>query len=179
MEYRPPNTLLARKLNYWAVAVSIVVLALVVLMRSYKITTDIDFSFLPAVYSMINVLVAATLLYALYAIKQKQIETHKKAMSTAVVLSGLFLVLYVIYHFTSETISYCGEGSIRTVYFIILITHIILAAAILPFILFTYIRGYTWQVAKHRKMAKWVFPLWLYVAISGPVVYLMLLPCMT
>ncbi|MBT8220576.1 MAG: DUF420 domain-containing protein [Bacteroidia bacterium] len=177
-QQRPANLILARKLNYWAVGISIIVLALVGAMRRFKVVTEIDFGFLPAVYSGINILVAITLVLALVYVRRKDIDKHKKAMSTAMILSGLFLLLYVVYHFTTEATTYCGEGGIRTLYFILLISHIILAATIFPFILFTYIRGYTWQTEKHRKMAKWVFPLWLYVALSGPLVYIMLLPCM-
>ena len=174
-----PNKALAKKLNYWAIAISIVVLALVGIMRrpEFRWQTEIDFSFLPGIYSAVNVLVAMVLIYAISAIKKGRVEQHKKAVTTAMVLSGLFLLLYVLYHFTSDSIKYCGVGKIRIVYFVLLITHILLAATSFPFILFTYIRGYTWQTERHKKLARWVFPIWLYVAISGPVVYLMLRPC--
>ncbi|MCL4157717.1 UNVERIFIED_CONTAM: hypothetical protein GTU68_034633 [Idotea baltica] len=102
---------------------------------------------------------------------------HRKLMTTAMLLSALFLLSYVVYHFTTPETKFCGEGAIRMVYFFFLITHIILAAAILPFILFTYIRAYTNQFEKHVKLARWVFPLWLYVAVTGPILFLMLSPC--
>jgi len=93
-------------------------------------------------------------------------------------LSGLFLVSYVIYHLTTPETSYCHEGDIRLVYFFILITHVFLATIILPLVLFTFIRAYTGQIFLHRKLARWAFPIWLYVAFTGPVAYLMLRSCM-
>jgi putative membrane protein len=90
--------------------------------------------------------------------------------------SALFLLSYVLYHFTTPETRFGGEGVIRYIYFFILITHIILAALTLPFILLTFNRAYTDQFDRHRKMARWVFPLWLYVAVTGPICYLMLKP---
>ena len=98
-------------------------------------------------------------------------------MLTAIVTSCLFLLSYITYHVTTPETVYCGTGAVRMVYLFILITHVILAGVIVPFILFTFIRAYTNQIDRHRRMARWVFPIWLYVAVSGPVVYLMLLPC--
>ena len=172
------NTALAKKLNTWATVVSIVVLALVAGMRKIpRLDLGVDFSFLPAVYSCTNLIVAGFLLAGLYFIKQKNIPQHRKMVTMALVASFLFLLMYVLYHITTEEIKYCGEGGIRIFYFILLISHVVLAAVSFPFILFTYIRGFTMQVEKHRKMARWVYWVWLYVAISGPVVYLMLRPC--
>ena len=115
---------------------------------------------------------------------------HRTAMMIAFGLSALFLLSYVAYHFTSPEIKFgdsnldgivdvaeaAAVGSTRTAYLILLITHITLAGLILPFILFTFIRAYTGQVERHRKMARWVFPLWLYVAVTGPICYWMLMP---
>lgn len=171
------NIELAKKLNRWALAISAVVVLLVVMMRKIKIDTSIDFTFLPPVYSTLNALTAIVLLIAFYFIKQKNIEAHRKSMYVAIGLSILFLLGYVLYHITTPETKYCGEGNIRMVYFALLITHIVLAAVILPFILFTFIRAYTGQIEKHRKMAKWVYPLWLYVAVTGPIIYFMLRPC--
>lgn len=171
-----PNLQLAKKLNIAASIVSLIVLLLVVGMRRIKIPTEIDFSFLPPFYSTLNALVAVALLFSLYFIKNKKVEAHKKTNVMALVLSILFLLAYVVYHITTEETKYGGEGTIRYIYFFLLITHIILAAVILPFILFTFIRAYTGQIDRHRKMAKWVYPLWLYVAVTGPIIYLMLRP---
>jgi putative membrane protein len=173
------NTILAKKLNLWATVVSIVVLALVAGMRKIpRLDLGIDFSFLPAIYSMTNLLAAGFLIAGLYFIRKKDIANHRKMITLALTASFLFLLMYVLYHVTTDEIKYCGEGSIRLAYFILLITHIVLAAVSFPFILFTYIRGFTMQVEKHKKMARWVYWVWLYVSISGPVVYLMLRPCM-
>lgn len=168
----------ARKLTKWAWIVSLVVFLLVVSMRRFKIQTDIDFSALPAIYSGLNVMTAILLVLAYYFIRvKKNIIRHRAVMQSAIICSALFLLLYVLYHITTQETLYCGEGTIRILYFVILISHIILAATILPFILLTYIRAYTNQFAKHKRMARWVWPLWLYVAITGPLVYMFLLPC--
>jgi putative membrane protein len=98
-------------------------------------------------------------------------------MYLAMVLSACFLLSYTGYHFTTEEILFCREGMIRSVYYVLLFSHIILAGLSLPFILLTFIRGFTGDYATHRKMAKWVFPVWLYVAATGPIVYLFLGPC--
>jgi len=171
-----PDIQLEKKMNLLAYVVSVVVLLLVGLMRRVKFDLGIDFHFLPPFHASLNALTAVILLLALYFIKNKQIENHRKAIYAAMVCSALFLVSYVLYHFTTPETRFGGEGAIRTVYFILLITHVVLAAAILPFILLTFNRAYTAQYERHKKMARWVFPLWLYVAITGPVCYLMLKP---
>ncbi len=173
------NLQLAKKLNRLAWVVTIVVLLLVGLMRRVKIPLPDgwDFGFLPPVHATLNALTAVVLIIAYYFIRRKQVENHRRAIYVAMGLSVLFLLSYVTYHFTTPETLYCGEGNIRILYFILLITHIVLAALILPFILFTFIRAYTGQIERHRKMARWVFPLWLYVAITGPICYLMLMPC--
>ncbi|MBK8426222.1 MAG: DUF420 domain-containing protein [Lewinellaceae bacterium] len=171
-----PDIQLEKKMNLLAYVVSVVVLLLVGLMRRVKFDLGIDFHFLPPLHASLNALTAVILLVALYFIKNKQIENHRKAIYAAMVCSALFLVSYVLYYFTTPETKFGGEGAIRTVYFILLITHVVLAAAILPFILLTFNRAYTAQFERHKKMARWVFPLWLYVAITGPVCYLMLKP---
>ncbi len=171
-----PDIQLEKKLNLLAYVVSVVVLLLVGLMRRVKIDVGIDFHFLPPIHASLNALTAVILLVALYFIKNKQVENHRRAIYAAMVCSALFLISYVLYHFTTPETRFGGEGSIRTVYFILLLTHIVLAAVTLPFILLTFNRAYTWQIERHRKMARWVFPLWLYVAITGPICYLMLKP---
>ena len=173
------NRVLAKKLNKYATVVSAAVLILVAGMRQIpRLNLGIDLSFLPAIYSTTNALAAVCLIRALLFIKQKRIAEHKQMMTIALSLSAAFLLMYVLYHITTPEIKYCGEGAIRTVYFLLLITHVVLAAVSFPFILFTFIRGYTMQVESHKAMAKYVFWVWLYVSISGPIVYLMLRPCM-
>ncbi len=176
MSDKQPNPALEKKLNRLAYLVSFVVLLLVGMMRRVKIDVGIDFSFLPPLHASLNALAAVILIFAFYFIKNGQVENHRKAIYAAMVCSALFLVSYVLYHFTTAETKYGGQGTMRTVYFILLTTHVVLAAVILPFILLTFTRAYTNQFERHKKMARWVFPLWLYVAITGPVCYLMLKP---
>lgn len=174
MDNRPPDILLARRLNYWAAGISIVVMGIVALKGRFHIQTDFDFSFLPKVYSTINAIVAVLLIYAVVAIKNGKRALHQRTINIAMGLSALFLVLYVVKNLTTGDQPYCGTGWLRGFYLVILISHIVLAIVSFPLILFTYIRGYTRQWKRHRAMAKWVFPIWLYVAITGPLVYIML-----
>lgn len=171
-----PNLALEKRLNRWAYVLSAAVLILVMLMRRVKIDVGIDFSFLPPFHASLNALCAVILVVAFWHIKNGRIEQHRRAIYAAMVCSVLFLVSYVLYHFTTPETRYGGEGVMRTLYFILLITHVVLAAVILPFVLFTFTRAYTGQYERHKKMARWVFPLWLYVAITGPICYLMLKP---
>jgi putative membrane protein len=167
-----------KKLNRIAWVITSVIFITVILMRRVKIQTTIDFGFLPLVHSTLNILTAIILIMAFYFIRvTKNMRLHRNSIYVALSLSCLFLVSYVLYHFTSEEIAFCKDGIIRTVYFIILVSHIILAAIVLPLVLFTFNRAYTGQYIRHKKMARWVFPIWLYVAISGPVCFLMLWPC--
>jgi putative membrane protein len=170
------DILLEKKLNRLAYVVSAVVLLLVGMMRRYKFDLGVDFSFLPPFHASLNALTAVILMIALYFIKNKQVENHRKSIYAAMVCSGLFLLSYVLYHFTTPETKFGGEGFIRTIYFILLLTHVVLAAVILPFILLTFNRAFTGQYERHKKMARWVFPLWLYVALTGPICYLMLRP---
>ncbi len=186
----PPHIQLEKRLNLVAYIVSAAVFFLVLLMRRVKIELGVDFSFLPPVIASLNVLTALMLLFSLYFIKNKQVENHRRANYAALFFSVLFLLCYVLYHFTTPEIRYgdfdhngtvsaeelARVSSSRMVYLVILLTHIILAAVILPFILLTFNRAYTGQYERHRRMARWVYPFWLYVAISGPVCYLMLRP---
>ena len=184
------NVALEKKLNVAAYVISVVVLLLVGLMRRVKIDLGIDFSFLPPVHSTLNALTAVSLLVALYFIKNKQVENHRRAIYAAMICSALFLLCYVLYHFTTPEIKYgdldhngllspeelAAVAGSRGTYLGVLLTHIVLAAVILPFILLTFNRAYTNQFDRHKRMARWVYPLWLYVAITGPICYLMLKP---
>ena len=169
---------LAKTLRIWAWVITVAVLFLVGLMRQVKIPSPegVSFSFLPPIHASLNALTAVVLIFAFRFIKQKKVEQHRKSIYLAFALSVGFLLSYVLYHFTTPETFYGGEGFMRTLYFILLISHIVLAAGIFPFILFTFIRAYTNQIDQHKKMARWVFPFWLYVAITGPICYLMLLP---
>ncbi|MCB0524801.1 MAG: DUF420 domain-containing protein [Saprospiraceae bacterium] len=176
MKNGKPNPELEKKLNRLAYVVSFVVLLLVGMMRRVKIDLGVDFSFLPPIHASLNALAAIILIAAYYFVRTGQLDNHRKSIYAAMVCSGLFLVSYVLYHFTTPETKFGGTGLIRTVYFILLISHVVLAAVILPFILLTFTRAYTFQFDRHKKMARWVFPLWLYVAVTGPICYLMLKP---
>lgn len=173
-----PNLALARRLNVVAWILTVAVLGLVAAMREIEIPLPegIDLSFLPAVHATLNSLVAVFLIIALVMIKMKNVSAHKRAISAAMIGSILFLLCYVSYHITTPETKFGGTGTIRTIYFLLLVSHIVLAAVSFPFILFTWIYGFTNQIQKHRRMAKYVFPVWLYVAVTGPICYLMLRP---
>lgn len=177
-------------MNTAAWIISAAVLLLVGVMRRVKIDLGIDFSFLPPVHATLNALSAIILLAALYFIKNRQVENHRKAIYAALACSALFLVSYVLYHFTTPEVKFgdadhdglvsaaelAAVGGMRTAYLVLLATHIVLAAVILPFILFTFNRAFTAQYERHKKMARWVYPLWLYVAVTGPICYILLKP---
>jgi putative membrane protein len=176
------------KILIWVV--SAVVLLLVGVMRQYKLPVPDgwDVGFLPAVNATLNALTAVALVFSLYFIKQKNVVAHRNANGTALGLSVLFLLCYVVYHFTTPEVKFgdsnndgllsaaetAAVAGIRPVYLVILFSHIILAATLLPFILLTTLRALVGKYEMHRKMARYVWPLWLYVAVTGPVVYLML-----
>ncbi|MBT8321336.1 MAG: DUF420 domain-containing protein, partial [Eudoraea sp.] len=124
----------------------------------------------------INGATAVLLIAAVIAIKNGKQRLHQNLMTSCIVLSVVFLLMYVAYHMTSDSTPYGGEGWLRYVYFFILITHIMLSIVIIPLVLKTYARAYLKKFEQHRKIAKITFPIWLYVAITGVVVYLMISP---
>jgi putative membrane protein len=136
----------------------------------------VDLGFLPSIYATINGATAILLIAALSAIKLGKISLHRKLMTACLVLSAMFLVMYVLYHMTSDSTPFGGEGSIRYVYYFILITHIVLSVVVVPLVLFTYLRALLGQYDKHRKLARITFPVWLYVAVTGVIVYFMISP---
>jgi putative membrane protein len=133
-------------------------------------------SFLPPIYASINGITAILLILAVRAIKNGNRSLHEKLMTSAIACSVIFLVMYVAYHMTSESTKFGGEGLIRYVYFFILLTHIALSVIIIPLVLFTYVRALSKQFDRHKKLARITFPLWLYVAVTGVIVYLMISP---
>jgi len=132
--------------------------------------------FLPKLNAMINGTCAVLLMVSFYFIIKKNVRVHKILNITALVLSSCFLISYLIFHSAGVETKFGGTGSIRYVYYFILITHIILAAIVLPLVLMSFYRGMKMQVEKHRKLVRWTFPIWLYVTISGVLVYLMISP---
>lgn len=163
----------------WVIGIfSFVVFAVIVALGKIKLGIKVDFDvhIFATANAIINSLVAVFLVAALMAVKQGKYLLHKKLMLGALVLSILFLVSYIAHHLLAGETKFGGEGMIRTIYFIILSTHIMLAAVILPFILFTTYRAMVAEFPAHKKLAKITWPLWFYVAVTGPVVYLMISP---
>lgn len=169
------NDKLARNLIY---AVSVIVFLAVVMLGRTKLDVDLGFDehVFAKINAVINSLVAVLLLAGLYTAKSRRYTTHKYIMLTAIGLSFLFLVSYICHHLFAGETTFGGTGSIRYMYYAILISHIILAAIILPFILFTAYRALINENARHRKLARITWPIWFYVAVSGPVVYLLISP---
>ena len=189
---REDQPILAKKLNLGAWIISAAVLGLVVVMQKIRIPLPegIELSFLPAFHALLNTLAAVFLILAIRAIKNGRVQRHQKMIYSAFVCSLVFLLSYVTYHLTTDPVLF-GDvnkdgllssdekgvvATIRPYYLFILISHIGLAALSFPFILLTFIQAFTNQFDKHRKLAKRVFPVWLYVAVTGPVVYLFLQP---
>ncbi len=134
---------------------------------------------LPKLNAIINSLVSITLILGFWAIRSKKDKAlHQKFMLTSFILSTVFLVSYVIYHFSVPHVPYCQTGTIKIIYLLILFTHIILAAVVLPLVLYTIYFSTSGQIVKHKKWAKITFPMWLYVSVTGVIVYLMLAPCL-
>ena len=161
------------------IAVSVLIPLIVTALAFVKIPVEhlgIDLLFFPKFHAFLNTLTTIALITGFFFIKNKNIAAHKKAMWLAVGLSVVFLMSYVFYHSISEPVRFGGEGVIRSIYFFILITHIILAALVLPFVLFTVARALSSQFSQHRSLARWTLPVWLYVTITGVVVYLMMAP---
>jgi len=171
------------KTFFWiVVALYLTVPALVTLLRYLPDTMRPSADFaraLPKLNAIINSLVSVCLVAGVYFIRNKKDKaTHQKFMLSAFVLSTLFLLSYVTYHYTVPHVPFCKEGWIKTVYLIILFSHIVLAAVIMPMILYTIYFSSVGKFAKHKKLARWTFPLWLYVSVTGVVVYLLLSPCL-
>lgn len=164
-----------KKYNKLIVVLSVVIPIAVALLFGVKIDMELPL-FLPPVYATINALTVVLLIAAVVAIKKGNRKMHELLMKVAILCSLVFLVLYVLYHMTSDSTPYGGEGSLRLLYFVILISHIVLSIAVIPFVLLTYVRAITNNFDLHKKIAKITFPLWLYVASTGVVVYLMIAP---
>jgi putative membrane protein len=167
------------KVKNWIIVISvlipIVVAILIFMPTKIDLGSDLVY-FLPHLNAVINSAATLALIMGLVFIKQKNIVYHRAAMTTAFVLGSIFLVSYVIYHGAAESTSFGGEGLIKIVYYFLLITHIILAAVALFPILFAYYYGLTDQREKHLKVVRFAYPIWLYVTVTGVVVYLMISP---
>ena len=137
---------------------------------------SIDFSSLPFFHAILNGCTAILLITGFFWIKNKNAKAHKISMLTAFILSSIFLISYVVSKLTNAPTPYGGEGMIRYIYFFILISHILLSVPVLPLALFSIYRGLTGEVDKHKKIVKWTFPVWIYVAITGVLVYIFMNP---
>lgn len=185
---------LEKKFKGSIIAVSIIIPIAVAVLFSVKLKDlgiNIEpLSFLPPIYASINAATALLLIMGVLAIKNGNRKVHERIMTLAIACSVVFLVMYVAYHMSADSTKYgdinadgildetelANAGSMRSVYFFILISHIILSIAIIPMVLFTYVRALAKRFDKHKKLAKITFPIWLYVAITGVVVYLMISP---
>lgn len=174
------NNNVEAKYNKWIWVLSIaipLVVALLFGVNLRKLGYDVQpLSFLPPIYAGINGLTAVVLVISVWAIKNKRQTLHENLMKFAIGLSICFLGMYVAYHMTSDSTPFGGEGIIRYVYYFILITHIALSVIIIPFVLITYVRALAGNFARHRRIARITYPLWLYVAVTGVIVYLMISP---
>lgn len=159
--------------------ISIFLPVAVAVLFGIKIPNVEPLSFLPPIYACINGLTAVLLVIAVLAIKRGNRILHERLMKTCIGLSILFLGMYIAYHMTSSSTPFGGEGAVRAIYFFVLISHILLSITFIPLVLITYVRTLSEQFDKHKKIAKITFPLWLYVAVSGVVVYLMISPYYT
>jgi putative membrane protein len=148
----------------------------VALLFMVRIPNVAPLDFLPPIYASINALTAIVLTLAYLAIRRKNIVLHEQLMKTAIGLSLIFLVMYVAYHMTSDPTPFGGEGTIRYVYYFILISHILLSIGIIPMVLVTYVRAISNLFFDHKKIARFTFPLWMYIAVTGVIVYLMISP---
>jgi len=155
------------------VAVSIVIPIAVAGLFGIRVD-GVDFSFLPPLYAGINGLTAILLVSALIAIKSKNMALHQRLIQVCLVLSLLFLLCYVAYHMTSDSTPYGGD--MKGLYYFILISHILLSVAVIPLVLFTYLFAWEGKFDKHKKWTRFAFPIWLYVAVTGVIVYLMISP---
>jgi putative membrane protein len=133
-----------------------------------------DYTILPTVNASLNALSTVLLVSGWFFIRRREIARHRACMLAAFVVSALFLTSYVVYHAQVGSVPYQGQGATRTIYFIILATHIPLAAAILPLALVTLSRALAARFDRHRAIARWTLPIWLYVSVTGVVIYLML-----
>lgn len=135
-----------------------------------------DLSFLPPIYATINGTTAVLLVVAVNAIRNGRQKRHENLMKTCIGLSACFLAMYVAYHMTSEPTPYGGEGPLKYAYYFILVSHILLSVAITPLVLFTFSRAVARNFERHRRLARFTYPIWLYVAITGVIVYVMISP---
>lgn len=162
----------------WLLSIAIpIVVAILFTVNLQKLGYDVKpLTFLPPIYAAINGITAVLLFWAVAAIKKGNKPLHERLIKMCIACSLAFLAMYVAYHMTSIETKYGGEGILRPIYFFILITHILLSIIIIPFVLFTFVRGISGSYERHKKLARITYPMWLYVAVTGVIVYLMISP---
>ncbi len=174
------NQSLETKYNKYIIVISVLIPLVVAVLFSVKLK-DLGIqveplSFLPPVYAAINGITAIVLVAAVIAIKNGKRKLHERLMTAAIALSLAFLVMYVAYHMTADSTKFGGEGVIQFVYFFILLSHIFLSIAVIPLVLISYVRALAGKFDSHKRIAKITFPIWLYVAVTGVIVYVMISP---
>ncbi len=163
--------------NYSKSIMALSIIVPIVIASLFKIKLAIELPvLLPPIYASINALTAILLVTAIWAIKNNKRKLHERLIKTSMGLTLVFLVMYILYHATSNDTHFGGEGFIKYLYFFILISHIILSVTVIPFVLFTFVKALNNEFNKHRKLGKVAFSLWLYVAVTGVIVYLMISP---
>ncbi len=165
-----------KKFNKLITLISIVVPVVVAILFSVKLPNVEPLTFLPPIYATINGITAVLLIVAIIAIKNGKRKIHQNIMTICIVLSLVFLVMYIAYHMTSDATTFGGQGITKYLYYFILITHILLSIVVIPLVLRTYAKAYLKKFEAHRKLAKITFPIWLYVAVTGVIVYIMIAP---
>ena len=171
-------TIISKEIKYknliWIVSVLIPIV--VAILFTIRIPNVAPLSFLPPIYAGINGVTALVLIGAFFAVKRKNLLLHEQLMKTAIALSVVFLGMYVAYHMTSDPTPYGGKGTLKYIYYFILISHVILSIGIIPLVLITYVRAISKLFSEHKRIARYTFPIWLYIAVTGVIVYLMIAP---
>ena len=165
-----------KQLKIWVNIISITIPFVVALLFTVRLPNVASLSFLPPIYAAINGITAAILISALIAIRKRKIFLHESLMKTAICCSLVFLLMYVAYHMTSDSTPFGGKGALKFLYYFILVSHIVLSVVVIPLVLHSYIRAYLGDYKAHKKIVKYAYPVWLYVAVTGVVVYLMIFP---
>ncbi|GAB2764929.1 DUF420 domain-containing protein [Salinimicrobium soli] len=175
MEYRKSDKYMVPAILGVSILVPVLVLILMYLPTRYNFL-GVELANFPLFHAILNFFTALFLIAGFYFMRVKELLWHRNAMISAFFLSTVFLISYVISKISNEPVPFGGEGMVRYIYFFVLITHIMLSAIIVPLVLFTMYRGLTGQIEKHRKIARYTFPIWLYVAITGVLVYVFMTP---
>ena len=166
----------SKKYRPLVIAASVLVPVVVAILFTVRIPDAEPLTFLPPIYAGINALTSLLLIAALYFIKNGQRKIHEVLMKVCIGLSLIFLVMYIAYHMTTDPTPFGGEGVVKYVYYFILISHILLSIIVIPLVLTSYTRAISSEFISHKKISKITFPVWLYVAVTGVIVYLMISP---